>query len=167
MSYCNFDKAWTHVERTTPDGQITISLMVAVDGQYDPGYPAPPCSNPDSPLYSDPGSPSDIEINDIVEVEDIVVECCEDDLREDDRALLKAADEAPNERVTNYLLELFACRHGLGPWSAIEFTAEEVRQLEEAAEQDLVEQRDSALAGKAEADAEARWERRNDRDGCY
>ena len=25
------------------------------------GYPAPPCSNPDSPAYSDPGAPDEVE----------------------------------------------------------------------------------------------------------
>jgi len=32
---------------------------VEIEGKYTPGRPAPACSNPDSPLYSDPGDPSE------------------------------------------------------------------------------------------------------------
>lgn len=173
MSYFPFDKAWVRVKRTSRDKKVTISLMVAVSGQYDPGYPAPPCSDHDHPAFSDPGSPSDIEIDGIVEVEDVEIDCDEDELSKADQALLEAVVHAwdmqwrqshagnkaganEHKQLAEWLEELFACRHGIGPWSHIEFTDKELRDLEEAAGEELADERQAAIEHKAEMDLEER-----------
>lgn len=204
MSYVPFNKAWVRVKRSTPDGKITISLMAAFNGAYEPGYAPRPCSDPDHPAYSDPGSPSDVEIHDLVEVEDVEIDCDEDELGKDDQALLQAAaafdddylywrrvcedyrevlsvgevlgkerrqehqlkaDEAQEkaERFNlagEWLRELFACRHGLGPWSHIELTEKELRELEDGAVEELEDERQAAEEHAAEMQLEERRLRR-------
>lgn len=46
-------------ERITIETEITFRCRVTAD--YSPGRPAPPCSNPDSPAFSDSGDPSECE----------------------------------------------------------------------------------------------------------
>jgi len=45
---------------------LTIKLAIGddvfrVEGSFTPGRPAPTCSNPSSPRYSDPGDPAEFE----------------------------------------------------------------------------------------------------------
>lgn len=46
--------------RTEPAGEVEYNLVIT--GCAWPGRPAPHCSNPDSPNFSDPGDPPEIEI---------------------------------------------------------------------------------------------------------
>ncbi len=52
-------KLWTEITR----GNQLYELVVEV--AYSPGRPAPYCSNPDSPRFSDPGDPPSLEIKNI------------------------------------------------------------------------------------------------------
>jgi hypothetical protein len=39
-----------------------VEVPVRVKGDWTPGRPPPPCSNPDSPAFSDDGDPPDLKI---------------------------------------------------------------------------------------------------------
>ncbi len=43
-----------------------LEVDIEVEFTFDPGYPPPMASNPSSPAYSDPGSPPECEIQQIV-----------------------------------------------------------------------------------------------------
>jgi hypothetical protein len=50
-------------------GEDLGELKVQVVAKFTPGRPAPPCSNPNSPLFSDSGDPAEIEIEEVTLVE--------------------------------------------------------------------------------------------------
>lgn len=49
-------------------------IEATIEGSYAPERPAPPCSNPSSPAYSDPGDPEEIEILEAREPNGLVLE---------------------------------------------------------------------------------------------
>lgn len=54
-----------------------------VEGTFNPGYPAPICSDPDHPNFSDPGEPSCFEIDKIMWDGKDVTELLSDDVGEE------------------------------------------------------------------------------------
>lgn len=105
---------------------ITVEFVAELEGELYTGYPAPPCSNPDHPNYSDPGCGPEGDFC-VVGVEQI--EICvmsESTLTADDRKLLDTI-ELGNE-VSDWLSELFCHRYGM---DLRELTSEEYRQAED------------------------------------
>jgi len=94
-----------------------FDMCLSLKGSYDPGYPPPPCSNPDSPLYSDPGSPPELEIEKIELVEDVCIELPDggepelSDIPQEERPLFEAVQKAWDEH--NKLVAALGSANGL------------------------------------------------------
>lgn len=74
------------------------SRTAKVTGEFTPGRPPPPCSNPDSPAFSDSGDPPEANIQSVVDVatnESFDLDALTDDESED---LMEAfIDRAEND----------------------------------------------------------------------
>ena len=68
-----FKEASLRLSRITHDRKLEFNYGITVRGDYDPGRPPTPCSNPDSPAFSDSGDPGSLEITGVVWVGDIVI----------------------------------------------------------------------------------------------
>lgn len=70
----------------------TVEIEIEVDADYTPGRPAPACSNPSSPAFSDTGDASEIEVIEMylvngkkkikipVDICDVICDTCIDEL---------------------------------------------------------------------------------------
>lgn len=98
-----FTEASARLRRKSRDGKLVFDFLATLAGDLDPGYPAPPCSNPDSPLYSDPGDPGYLEIHEVTGVEDVCIETPDGEepdfkhLDKSERALVTAMQHAEDQ----------------------------------------------------------------------
>ena len=95
-------------------------LLVSWVYAYDPGRPAPTCSNPSSSLYSDPGDPEEFELDEpaivcatnedgyVIPVNDLHREWLAEKVKEDGKAIedkVFAAAKANYEREIKFRQE--------------------------------------------------------------
>ncbi len=82
------------------DQERYYELEIEVEAGFDPGYPAPPCSNPDSSAYSDPGDPGSFDVERVK-----IISCV--DHTDDGKKMpwLKEGSELPESfKLTNWEL---------------------------------------------------------------
>lgn len=96
----NFQGINTTIKRTYQG--VVISMYLECEGDFDPGYPAPPCSNPSSAAFSDPGAPPELEIHKSKLVEFEVWEYPEH-FANDEEALIAARAAGFNLKVGDHV----------------------------------------------------------------
>jgi len=167
----HFTEASTRIKRLSSDKKLVFDMTVVTSGTYDPGYEPRYCLDHDHPDFGDPGCGPELDVVGVIRVEDIEIIGDESHLSSDDQNLLMAIDQMWDkcgdlmiknhtrremrrmglnprtlqkeyESLTGYLWELFATRHGVGPWDTLVFSELELRELEENVIQEMEDMKD-------------------------
>jgi hypothetical protein len=104
---------------------IEVGFIVELEGTLYTGYPAPPCSNPDHPNFSDSGCGPEGDFK-VVGVEEIEIHVNRSKLDKHNQRLLDAIDM--DDDYAAWLSELFCLRFGIDLY---ELTVEEYSQCED------------------------------------